>query len=53
MAKRYKIRRVKLKNHDMGHDRHNKGVAHEMKALRLSKVHAMQVSGTGIKRKKR
>lgn len=50
MAKSYKPRRVKLKNHDAGYDRHNKGVAYEMKAARRSQSHVQQVSGRGLKK---
>lgn len=35
MAKSYKPRRVKLKNHDAGNNRHNKGVAYLDKLSRL------------------
>jgi len=45
VAKSYKPRRNKLKSHDSGEDRHNKGVAYENKAVRLAAQHQRTVSG--------
>jgi hypothetical protein len=45
VAHRYKPRRNKLKSHDSGEDRHNKGVARENKAARLAVAHQRTVSG--------
>lgn len=56
MAKSYKPRRNKLKSHDSGEDRHNKGVAYENKAVRLAAQHQRTVSGmrrTGKGRQKK
>lgn len=39
MSKGYRSRRVKLKSHGQGHDRHNKTVAFEMKMARREKEH--------------
>lgn len=48
MASSYKARRVKLKN--MGHDRHNKGIAFEMKAKRRNHAHLKQIGWLGLGR---
>jgi hypothetical protein len=48
MAKSYKPRRVKLKRHDQGQDRHNKGTALWSKQLRLEHEHA---AGKGARKK--
>jgi len=53
MAKSYKPRRVKLKNHDAGFDRHNKTVAGERKAAHNDLSHRQQASGRGLKKMKR
>jgi hypothetical protein len=50
MARRY--RRHKLRAHDLGINRHNKGVAHEEKAARLAREHHASADLSG-KRKAR
>lgn len=45
VANGYKPRRNKLKSHDFGEDRHNKGVAHFNKVNRTSLEHQRTVSG--------
>lgn len=45
MAHRYKPRRNKLKSHDSGEDRHNKGVAYLNKVSRADLEHQRTVSG--------
>jgi hypothetical protein len=45
MANSYKPRRNKLKSHDAGEDRHNKGVAYVNKAVRKEAEHQRTVSG--------
>jgi len=37
-----RYRRHKLRAHDLGIDRHNKGVAYERKAARLAREHVVQ-----------
>lgn len=50
MTSPYRSRRVKLKNHTAGNNRHNKGVAHEDKAARLQKKHLGAQMGQKKKR---
>ena len=45
MAHRYKPRRNKLKSHDSGEDRHNKGFAYVNKVSRTEAEHRRTVSG--------
>ena len=48
MAKPYRPRRTKLKRHDQGQDRHNKGTALWSKQTRLRQEHA---AGTSARKK--
>ena len=48
MAKPYKPRRTKLKRHDQGQDRHNKGTALWSKQTRLRREHT---AGTSVRKK--
>ena len=52
MASRYKPRRNKLKSHDSGEDRHNKGVALNNKVTRLNLEHQRVVSSRPSKKTK-
>lgn len=48
-----KLRRSKLKAHDQGHDRHNKGIAYNNKRLRLEALYKRVLSSKKRKRKPR
>jgi hypothetical protein len=45
---KYRKRRVKLKTHDAGHDRHNKTASYELKVQRLREAHHREVSARQV-----
>lgn len=52
MSGKYRKRRVKLKAHDRGSDRHSKAVAYERKTRRTRETHHRNVSSS-VKRETR